>query len=687
MIRRFLVLSALLLLATPTFAEPVSGTLGVSNTGRAGTDGLGRVLLFTPNPVQGGSSVSHWDRSATPNLLMEPSISSNLAAGQLDLTRPLMQDIGWSSGSSNIIIRVLDGPTEGFNDPSLGAQRMQAIERAAQIWGNAVRSSVPINLGVQFSDLFCSGGSGTLAQAGPQFVFDNFGGGAVPGTWYPGPLAEALANSNLSTQDVANPDAPDIEVTFNSNIDDGCLGAGSNYYYGLDGNEPLGDVDFLATALHEIGHGMGFLTLANKSTGVWFMNRPDIYGRMLLDNSTGQTWDQMTNAQRAASAINTNRLVWNGTRVTNQAPNFLNPAPALTLTEPESVAGRYTIGVAEFGPTISSPGVTGELIQAFDGSANPSEACNALVNGAEVAGNIALLDRGNCNFTVKVKNAQNAGARAVIVVNNQAGGPIDMGGTDGTITIPSAMVSRADGNRIKDALNATDPPGVLAFANGTVSVGEAAGSLSINVQRTGGTTGEVSVDYATANGTAVAGLDYTASSGTLTFADGDAGPRTIQIPIANDDVSEDTERFTVRLENPTGGATLGTPDVVQVNLADNEPCVANDTTACLLGGRFKVQVDWTDFNDRSGTGTLIPSEADTSALFWFFAEDNWELLLKMVDGCGFNDHFWVFSAATTNVEYTIRVTDIESGVTQEYFNALGEPAQAITDTRAFQTCP
>jgi hypothetical protein len=72
-----------------------------------------------------------------------------------------------------------------------------------------------------------------------------------------------------------------------------------------------------------------------------------------------------------------------------------------------------------------------------------------------VAGNIAIVDRGSCNFTVKVKNAQNAGAVGVIVVNNAPGDPSLMGGADPTITIPSVQVSQADGATIKAGLPAT----------------------------------------------------------------------------------------------------------------------------------------------------------------------------------------------------------------------------------------
>jgi PA domain len=73
-------------------------TMGLNLAQRAGADALGRVLVFTPNPFQGGSSVSHWDTSTFPNLLMEPAINANLTqilVPPYDLTRPFMLDLGW----------------------------------------------------------------------------------------------------------------------------------------------------------------------------------------------------------------------------------------------------------------------------------------------------------------------------------------------------------------------------------------------------------------------------------------------------------------------------------------------------------------------------------------------------------------------------------------------------------------
>jgi len=127
-----------------------------------------------------------------------------------------------------------------------------------------------------------------------------------------------------------------------------------------------------------------------------------------------------------------------------------------------------------------------------------------------------------------------------------------------------------------------------------------------------------------------------------------------------------------------------------------EPCGPDADTMCLQGSRFKVEVTWRDKDGHTGSGMVAPCGTDDSGIFYFFSENNWEMLFKVLNGCSINDHYWVFFAATTNVEFTTRVTDTltgfvktygKSGEEIEYTNPLGQPANAVTDTTAFATCP
>ncbi|MCI4671620.1 MAG: T9SS-dependent M36 family metallopeptidase [Bacteroidia bacterium] len=125
----------------------------------------------------------------------------------------------------------------------------------------------------------------------------------------------------------------------------------------------------------------------------------------------------------------------------------------LTVNSPATVAGGYPGNVATFGPAIPAAGITADLVLATDGLGDPNDACDPLTNGPSLSGKIAVVRRGNCNFVDKVQAAQTAGALAVIIVNNVGGGSFSPGGNGPAITIPSVMISQADGNAIIAALN------------------------------------------------------------------------------------------------------------------------------------------------------------------------------------------------------------------------------------------
>lgn len=115
-------------------------------------------------------------------------------------------------------------------------------------------------------------------------------------------------------------------------------------------------------------------------------------------------------------------------------------------------------------------------------------------------------------------------------------------------------------------------------------------------------------------------------------------------------------------------------------------CLPAATTLCLGRERFRVEVAWEDFSGGAGAGRVAPVGSSETGLFWFFAPDNWEILVKVLDGCGVNGHHWVFAAATTNVRYVLTVTDTASGERRLYENRAGVPAPALTDTAAFAGC-
>lgn len=371
------------------------------------------------------------------------------------------------AGARFFILNVNIGPT-GFNDPtpvepiggnvgrSLGEQRLGVFERAASIWGLLIDSDVEIVVQSQMNPLFCEGGAATLGTAAAFTAVRDFDGAPLTDTWYHVALARALSGEDLS------PGYPDMFAVFSSSIDTGCIPGIDGWYYGVDGNPPPGTIELLPIVLHELAHGLGFANLAREEDGSLFQGVPDIYTRFSFDHVSGQTWaDMETDAERAASALRCGQVSWNGPLVSTEAPNFLAlGAPVLTVDQPSVIAGDFTLAPARFGPALSAEGVSGTVVVADDGSGTGSDGCEGpattgmpWVNGATVAGNIALIDRGTCSFTDKVRNAQDSGAVGVVVADNVAScPPFDLTGEDPAVTIPAGRITLDDANLIRTQL-------------------------------------------------------------------------------------------------------------------------------------------------------------------------------------------------------------------------------------------
>jgi|CXWL01.1.fsa_nt_gi hypothetical protein len=118
------------------------------------------------------------------------------------------------------------------------------------------------------------------------------------------------------------------------------------------------------------------------------------------------------------------------------------------------------------------------------------------------------------------------------------------------------------------------------------------------------------------------------------------------------------------------------------------------TTACSAGNRlclgqesrFRLTVSWRTEAGRTGSGTVHPLTEDTGAI-WFFDDGNLELMVKILDACTLNQHFWVFVAGLTDVYVELTVTDSETGVIRTYANPQKHAFSPIQDTSAFATCP
>ena len=358
-------------------------------------------------------------------------------------------------------------PVGGNPGKTRGEQARIVYQFAMDMWGGVLESPVDINVRASFAPLSCTASGGTLAQAGAWDVWIlNFGDRyRLAGA----PLAEALIGENLSSPE----DPGDINSAFNGNMGKpGCL-EGLSWYFGLDGNTPAGQVNFLNVVMHEIGHGLGAQSFIGKSNGAFPSQAPygalsDTYAYNAYDNVINKRFEAMTNAERALAMRTPGRTVWTGGNVNYNASLILNKRNTLRPTAPAAIAGLdYEVGYAAFGALATPANFPNQALVLIDdgntaGGGTTSDGCSAngssttagdtiaYVNASAVAGKVAVIDRGVCSFEYKARIAQDNGAVGVVIVNNAAG-VIDMavGAVRTDVTIPTVMISQADGAQLK----------------------------------------------------------------------------------------------------------------------------------------------------------------------------------------------------------------------------------------------
>jgi hypothetical protein len=378
-------------------------------------------------------------------------------------------------------LRNVDPPGVGFNDPtpaapvggnagtSVGEQRLIAYRKALELWGKTLAGDVTVIVRGSFAPLTCTAGGGVLAQAGALQIFADFPNAPLAAHWYGAALANNIAGLDLDGLPLSDPNGDEIVANFNGNVGQPDCIAGPGWYYGLDSNPGPGQIDFLDTFMHEVAHGLGFQNYVSEATGVLIGGLPDMYMANTLDLTLGKKWNDPTfyptPANIVASAIRNGQIVWSGPRVSADAGSVLGDFNGLGISGTVSIPELF-FGTASFGPPATPDNFSGEIVQGVDGviavpGARIDDGCEPLT--IDATGKVVLMYRGLCGFTVKVKNAQNAGAKAAIIANDGANSTrlfeFGLGGSDPTVTIPSIGIGFADGNTIV----AGSPGAVAAF--------------------------------------------------------------------------------------------------------------------------------------------------------------------------------------------------------------------------------
>ena len=132
------------------------------------------------------------------------------------------------------------------------------------------------------------------------------------------------------------------------------------------------------------------------------------------------------------------------------------------------------------------------------------------------------------------------------------------------------------------------------------------------------------------------------------------------------------------------GSSVPTPEAGATTFAEVRACVEDGDTLCLNNGRFRVEARWeTDSGSDRGDAEL---QTNHTGDFWFFSPNNIELVVKVLDGCAFNERYWVYAGGLTDVKVIMTVIDSETGVAATYYNPPSTPFLPVQDTKSFAVC-
>ncbi len=263
-------------------------------------------------------------------------------------------------------------PVAGNSGTTLGAQRQNAMREALRLISNEIRSDVPIRLQACWDDLG-TGSTFTLAQAGPRTLLVGEPWMPRANTWFAIGPATKLGGATQCGLVGGSCTSYDIRATFNNQVDTAAIA--SDYFYGFAGPLPSGNSDFISVAMHEIAHGLGFISTVNTraaegpigqrlraTNGVFY---DDAFGHNLVgisavDASVKRFMD-MTDGERAAAITSTFLLRWDEPRAVNSVHNSF--AGSVT---PDNLIWMHTPSPVVPGSSLSHVGVrhNGELMRA-----------------------------------------------------------------------------------------------------------------------------------------------------------------------------------------------------------------------------------------------------------------------------------------------------------------------------------
>ena len=596
-----------------------------------------------------------------------------------------------------------DDPGEGFNETTpatpvggnpgttIGEQRLNVFNEAAARWGALLQSSVEIRVQAKFDPL----PPGVLGSAGPINAFADFANAPVAATLYPVALANAIAGQDL------DPTRNDINVTFSTLF---------TFYMGFDGNPPPVQSDLLLVAMHEIGHGLGFLTFVNGATGAKLQGLDDHYMRFLIDATNNKLWPDMSNAERATSAESDGNLQWSGANAKAAAsglstgngtlgprmfapptlqggssvshwdsvfvPDELmepseTPDPQQFMTEAlfRDIGWPFSGGGGPITLRIDDPSIdegnSGSVSLDFTLTLSAAATQDVTVNYATAAGTATQgIDFLSTSGTATIQTGSSTATVSVTVLGDA------IQENDETIFLNLSNIAGASLGDNQGRGTIVDDDGIQAFIGDAQVIEGNSGTadLVFPVTLAGGVSQQdVSVNFATADGTAIAGVDYVSTNGALVFPSGLTN-LTVTVPVTGDTLPERDETVFVNLTSATNAA-----------IADFQAVgtIVNDDQGSVLSiaGASQNELN-SGSRDLLFTVSLQPPAASTVTVDFSTADGT------ATSGADYNTASGTLTFTPGTTEQTVSVGilgDVQVESNETFFVNLANPSGAFID--------
>ncbi len=558
-----------------------------------------------------------------------------------------------SIAQADVVIVNGDSAGEGFNDTTatstvggnsgttLGQQRLNVFQRAADILNNTYDISVVVKVNAQFNPLTCSSSSGVLGSAGPaewEFIWET-------STYrvYPHALYNQMYGSDYNTG------AAEINATFNSSIDNNnsCLN-GVNWYYGYD--TPTGyDSSLLSVVIHEILHGMGFLSLlqSDGSSGAYYWDGSqyqdvfDPYTLNLKDASSGNMLTSMSAASRASVMKSVNNLVWAGALVNAESGSYSSGVNSGQMKMYAPASYESGSSTSHFDTTVSpnevmepsytefldDPGLATELLADIGWSlaavSNTAPVLSAIGNrslneDASISVSLSASDGEGDSLTYSLTSASSS-LGASISGSTLSIAPTANYNGSGTLTVQVSDGSLTDSETITVTVNAVNDAPVLATVS-SQSVNEDSSRLvSLSATDVDGDSLTYSVTSASAGlSTSVSGSQLTITPSANYYG---SGSITVQV---TDGSLTDSQAFSVTVNSVNdapvlsaiGSQTLAEDGTLSISLSasdvdgDGLSYSIGSATAALGASISGSTLTITPDEDYNGSGSISVSVSD-----------------------------------------------------------------------------